>query len=140
MKTLLMLAVLFFTVTSAALALIGDDMQQIETRYGKPMQVVAEHGAHREIGYGAHDFMIVVDFVDGVSQRETFARPDKSTLSAEAVQQLLALSAAEGQTWRGLPPKGDDRFWGRSDGKALAGFPAQRNFLFVMDVHYAPHK
>ncbi len=78
----------------------------------------------------------LIELFDGVSKREGFARPDKSNLSSDAVQQILVLSAVEGTKWRDLPPKEGDRFWSRSDGNALAGFPAQGNFFFVQDPNF----
>jgi hypothetical protein len=77
--------------------------------------------------------MIIVDFIDGISKTEAFARPDKSNFSHDAVKEILALSADEDQTWRELPQKNGDRFWSRSDGGALAVFPAPGDFFFVQD-------
>jgi hypothetical protein len=121
---------------SSAFALIGEDAKQIEGRYGKPMRVVAEHGNYRHVGYASHGFMILVEFLDGISKGEEFARPDKSNLSSDVVKQILALSADKDQTWRDLPPKDGDRFWSRSDGKAMAIFPAQGNFFIVQDPNF----
>ncbi len=121
---------------SSAFALIGEDAKQIEGRYGKPMRVVAEHGNYRHVGYASHGFMILVEFLDGISKGEEFARPDKSNLSSDVVKQILALSADKDQTWRDLPPKDGDRFWSRLDGKAMAIFPAQGNFFIVQDPNF----
>ena len=87
---------------SSAFALIGEDAKQIEGRYGKPMRVVAEHGNYRHVGYASHGFMILVEFLDGISKGEEFTRPDKSNLSSDVVKQILALSADKDQTWRDL--------------------------------------
>ena len=128
-----LIALALFVSCASAFALIGEDANQIEARYGKPIQVAAERGDYRDVGYAFHGFMIMVHFVDGISKTETFARPDKSNLSSDAVKEILALSAGKDQTWRDLPPKNGDRFWSRSDGEALAVFPVQRNFFFVED-------
>jgi hypothetical protein len=100
------------------------------------MRVVAEHGNYRHVGYASHGFMILVEFLEGISKGEEFARPDKSNLSSDVVKQILALSADKDQTWRDLPPKDGDRFWSRSDGKAMAIFPAQGNFFIVQDPNF----
>ena len=100
------------------------------------MRVVAEHGNYRHVGYASHGFMILVEFLDGISKGEEFARPDKSNLSSDVVKQILALSADKDQTWRDLPTKDGDRFWSRSDGKAMAIFPAQGNCFIVQDPNF----
>ena len=84
--------------------------------------------------------MIVVNFVNGISQREGFANPDTSALSPERVQEVLALSAAEGTTWRETPALGKDKAWKRSDDTVVAIFPNQGNFIFVQDVNFVQPK
>jgi hypothetical protein len=84
--------------------------------------------------------MILVDFVNGISQREGFANPDTSPLSPESVEEILRLSAPEGTSWKEARPSGDDRSWSRSDGKVVAIFPALRKFLFVQDVNFVQPK
>lgn len=125
------LALLVFC--SSAFARIGEDVKQIEARYGKPIRIEAERGNYRDVDHASHGFMIMVHFIDGISKIEAFARPDKSNLSTDSVKEILALSAGKDQTWRDLPEKKGDGFWSRSDGGALAVFPAQGNFFFVED-------
>ena len=124
------------TFSASAFALIGEDEKQIEARYGKPRQAFPTQGKFRDVGYAAHGFMLVITFGDGVSKREGFARPDKSALSSDAIQQILALTAVEGTKWQELPSKDGTHFWSRSDRKALAVFPAEGNFFFVQDPDF----
>ena len=96
-------------VTTAAFARIGDDEKQIEARYGKPGKDLGNHGEVHEVGYVSGGFMILVDFVNRISQREGFAKPDTSALTDVATLQILALSAAEGTNWEPTPGSGGDR-------------------------------
>jgi hypothetical protein len=98
------------------------------------------HGEIHEIGYIAGAMMILVDYVNGISQREGFATADTSPLSAEAIKQILSVSAPEGTTWQEGPAKEGDRIWNRSDGKAVAMLPASGKFLFVQDPSFVQPK
>ena len=98
------------------------------------------HGDVHEFGYLSGGFMILVDFVNGISQREGFANPDTSPLSPESVEQILRMSAPEGTSWHPIPSTSDDKSWQRSDNKAVAFFPAVRKFLYVQDVNFVQPK
>jgi len=98
------------------------------------------HGDVHELGYISGGFMILVDFVNGISQREGFANPDTSPLSPQSVEEILRMSAPEGTSWKEAPARGDDRSWTRSDNKVIAMFPALRKFLFVQDVTFVQPK
>ncbi|HXL24920.1 MAG TPA: hypothetical protein VN942_05175 [Chthoniobacterales bacterium] len=140
MKTISLTILTAIGVTTAAFARIGDDEKQIEARYGKPGKDLGNHGEVHEVGYVSGGFMILVDFVNRISQREGFAKLDTSALTDVAALQILALSAAEGTNWEPTPGSGGDRSWRRSDNKAIAIFPAQGKVLFVQDVNFAQPK
>jgi hypothetical protein len=140
MKTISLTVLAAIGVTTAAFGRIGEDEKQIEARYGKAGKVLGDHGNVHEVGYMSDGFMILVDFVNGISLREGFAKPDTSALTDVAVLQILALSAAEGTNWEPAPGSGGDRSWRRSDNKAIAIFPAQGKFLFVQDVNFVQPK
>ncbi len=139
-KAISLTALAAIGTTTTAFARIGDDEKQIEARYGKPGKDLGTHGEVHEVGYMSGGFMILVDFVNGISQREGFANPDTSALTGDAIRQILAMSAAEGTKWETAPATGEDRSWRRSDEKAVAFFPAQGKFLFVQDVNFAQPK
>ena len=104
MKTISLTVLAAIGVTTAAFGRIGEDEKQIEARYGKAGKVLGDHGNVHEVGYMSDGFMILVDFVNGISLREGFAKPDTSALTDVAVLQILALSAAEGTNWEPAPP------------------------------------
>lgn len=140
MKALTFTVLVWITLAATGLSRIGEDEKQIEARYGKPGKDMGTHGEVHEFGYMSGGFMIVVDFVNGISQREGFANPDTSALSTDAIKQILAISAAEGTKWEQVPAIGDDRSWRRSDGKVIAIFPALGKFLFIQDVNFLQPK
>src|SRR6267143_4798026 len=140
MKALTVTVWVWIALARTGLGEIGEDEKQIEARYGKPGKDLGTHGDVHELGYMSGGFMILVDFVNGISQREGFANPDTSPLSPQSVEDILRMSAPEGTSWKEAPASGDDRSWRRSDGKAIAIFPALRKFLFVQDVNFVQPK
>src|SRR3989442_8139251 len=136
MKAPTFTSLVWITLAATGFARIGDDEKQIEATYGKPGKDLGTHGDVHELGYMSGGFMILVDFVNGISQREGFANPDTSPLSPESVEQILRMSAPEGTSWHSIPSTSDDRSWQRSDDKAVAFFPAVRKFLYVQDVNF----
>jgi len=140
MKALMITSLLWLALVATGFGGIGEDEKQIEARYGKPGKDMGTHGDVHEFGYLSGGFMILVDFVNGISQREGFANPDTSPLSSESVEQILRMSAPEGTSWHSIPSTSDDRSWQRSDNKAVAFFPAVRKFLYVQDVNFVQPK
>lgn len=140
MKTITFTSFLWVGLAATGFGRIGEDEKQIEARYGKAGKDLGTHGEVHEIGYMSGGYMILVDFVNGISQREGFANSDTSALTDGAAQQILAMSAAEGTTWQQTPTSGDDRSWRRSDNKAIAIFPAMGKFLFIQDINFVQPK
>jgi hypothetical protein len=140
MKALKLTSFVWITLAATSFGLIGEDEKQIEARYGKTGKDMGTHGEIHEIGYTAGAMMILVDYVNGISQREAFASADTSPLSAEAIKQILSVSAPEGTTWQEGPAKEGDRIWNRSDGKAVAMLPVVGKFLFVQDPSFVQPK
>lgn len=130
-----MVAAAVLSVT--AFARVGDDEKQIESLYGKPAKMLEDNGSVRKVGYTAGAIAVVVDFVNGVSRREGFAKPDTSALKDDEIRQILDISAAPNTTWKEEPGKEGDRRWKRSDDKAVAFLPARGTFFVVQDVSYA---
>src|SRR5436309_11261275 len=133
MKALTFTSLAWLVLAATGFGRIGEDEKQIEARYGKPGRDLGTHGDVHEFGYMSGGYMILVDFVNGISQREGFANPDTSPLSPESVEQILRMSAPEGTSWHSIASTSDDRSWQRSDDKSVAFFPACRKFLSVQD-------
>jgi hypothetical protein len=140
MKALTLTSLVWIILAATGFGRIGEDEKQIEARYGKAGKDLGTHGEVHEIGYAAGGFLVLVDYVNGISQREGFANPDTSPLSPAAIEQILAMSAAEGTKWDPAPAYGEDKSWRRSDGKVIAIFPALGKFLFIQDVNFVQPK
>ena len=140
MKALTVTVLVWIALARTGLGEIGEDEKQIEARYGKPGKDLGTHGNVHELGYMSGGYMILVDFVNGISQREGFANPDTSPLSPQSVEDILRMSAPEGRSWKEAPGSGDDRSWTRSDNKVIAMFPALRKFVFIQDVNFVQPK
>lgn len=119
---------------------IGEDVKQIETRYGQPGKDLGSHGDVHEFGFVWNQFLVVVSFINGVSQREGFTKPDTSPLTDQNIKDILSASAAEGTTWQEGQGPGGDKMWSRSDKKVVAIFPSMGKFLFVQDINFVQPK
>jgi len=140
MKTITLTLLAAISVATAAFGRIGENEKEIAARYGEPGKDLGNHGNVHEVGYMANGFMILVDFVNGISQREGFANPDTSALTPDAVEKILIMSAVEGTKWQETKAEAGDRAWRRSDNKVVAVFPTQGKFLFVQDVNFVQPK
>ena len=128
--------VTLIAATITASADIVENEKQIEARYGKPAKIMNEQGKFRVVGYLSGGFMILVDFVNGTSQREGFASPDTSALSKDDVDRILAMTTPPGLKWEELPEKDGARLWNRSDWKAIATVSADGRYLSVRDPNF----
>ena len=136
MKVLILTATVWLVCAAYGFARIGDDEKKIEAVYGKAAKVLNEKENHRQVGYASNGFAIIVDFVNGISRREGFTKPDAARLTQEDIDQILSVSAAEGTTWKEDAGSAGDRKWSRSDNQAIAVFPGRQTFLFVQDPAY----
>jgi hypothetical protein len=140
MKALMFTTFLSMVLAATGFGRIGENEKEIEARYGKAGKDLGTRGAIHEVGYMFSGYMILVDFVNGISKREGFANPDTSPLSADAIKQILAMSSADGTNWQEQPAVGEDRSWRCSDNSAIAIFPARGKFLFIQDVSFVQPK
>ena len=140
MKTVVFVAVLSVALGATGFARIGEDEKQIEARYGQPGKDMGSKDNVHEVGYVSNGFMILVSFVNGISQREGFTKPDTTPLSDQNIKDILAISAADGTTWQEVLNQSGNKTWDRSDKKAVAIFPALGKFLFVQDVNFVQPK
>ena len=140
MKTVVFAGIISLAFAATGLARIGEDGKQIEARYGQAGKDMGEHGNVHEIGYISNGFMILVSYVNGVSQREGFTKPDTTPMSDQNIKDILAISAADGTTWQEVQSQSGDKTWARSDKKAIAIFPSMGKFVFVQDVNFVQPK
>jgi len=69
MKALTVTVLVWIALAATGFARIGDDEKQIEATYGKPGKDLGTHGNVHELGYMSDGYMVLVDFVNGVSKR-----------------------------------------------------------------------
>ena len=140
MKRVILAGFVSLAFAATGFARIGEDEKQIEARYGEAGKDMGTKGDVHEVGYVSNGFMILVSFVNGISQREGFTKPDTTPLSDENIKEILAISAADGTTWQEALNQTGNKTWNRSDKKAVAIFPALGKFLFVQDVNFVQPK
>src|SRR5437763_978098 len=127
-------------VAATGFARIGEDQKQIESHYGQAGKDLGQRGEVHEVGYVWAPFLVVVSYVNGISQREGFTKPDTSPMTDQNIKDILAVSAVEGTTWLEGQVQGGDKMWARSDKKVVAIFPSLGKFLFVQDVNFVQPK
>ena len=140
MRARILTALVSVVLSATCFGRIGENEKQIEARYGKPGKDMGTHGNVHAVGYMSDGFMILVDFVNGISQREGFANPDTSTMTPDVVERILVMNAIEGTKWHEEQAQAGDRIWRRSDNKVIAVFPTRGTFLFVQDVNFVQPK
>jgi hypothetical protein len=140
MKRLILSTLLSAIFAAASFGKIGDDEKQIASVYGQPGKDLGTRGNIHQVGYMAGGFMILVSFVNGVSLRESFGKPDSSALSSDDIQKILAFNAPEGTKWNETPAEGGDKAWTRSDNRAIALFPFSGKFLSIQDANFVQPK
>jgi hypothetical protein len=140
MKTSILSCLVAVACASTSFGRIGEDEKQIEARYGKAGKDLGVRGNVHQAGYVANGLLIVVSYVAGTSQRESFANTDTSLLTPEGIQKILAINTPEGTKWEEGKGEAGDKTWTRSDGKAIAFLPAQGKFLTVQDANFAQPK
>ena len=108
-------------LAAPAFARVGESVNQVEARYGRPERVLEKDGIRRKLLYRYRGYMVAVQYISGVSSSEFLFRPGTPPLTSSDIKQLLAISAAPGTQWKRLEG-GREPFWLRSDGKAGAHF------------------
>jgi hypothetical protein len=83
---------------SPALGNVGENQAAIEKRYGKPSneKPIDDHQTSRT--YSSKGYKIIVTFLDGVSQAETYAKENDAQLSETEIDSLLKENGG-GQKW-----------------------------------------
>lgn len=100
MKTLT-LSIISALLCASAFARIGETDKQIEARYGKPTWKEAAPFARRRGIPGSTEFYqaagikIVVTFIDGISESESYTKVSGEKLESSEVETILAANAGQ---------------------------------------------
>ncbi len=142
MPRLLLAITLMLIFGPPGFARIGETEPQIEKRYGKPISKLTDDGPIRSRAYSSGGFLIVVEFENGVSQMEIFAKPDRSELSETEVTTLLEANK-DGFNWLGLPDEafGGHRSWCSTDKRSrVAYYDENIPNLVISNMDYVDRK
>ena len=128
-------------VASSAFGRIGETEQEVEARYGSPQTVTGSRTD--ELGnevraYKFHDFWVVVSFVKGISESETFSKAKRDEkLERKEIEAILAVYANPAVKWEpselAIASKGFDEH--TSDGRLYAVHISGYS-LIVMTTNY----
>jgi hypothetical protein len=119
MKTALLIFSLAAGLCLHAQARLGETINQTEARYGKPVRTFTDEGfPAMEFSFGG--MKVTVDFLDGKSGQEQFAKPDEGAFSDHEIALILQANAG-GKDWAVKPVPSDSmKHWSLSDGSAEA--------------------
>jgi hypothetical protein len=123
---------------------VWETVKQVEARYGKPQRVLLDRPDLREVGYVFRGFMVLVYYSGGISRRESFSRWPRGgrlpPLSRDTVQEILAFSTPQGQSWLAIPAphvaKKETYYWVSSDRRTIAFFVAPGGILLFRDPNF----
>lgn len=136
---------------SSAVARVGETLEQIDARYGKPVGPIGLRGEvapnEDELGgemllYTFQGFTILVTFVDGKSEQELFKKckedvpcdQEWDALSADEVQAILAGYERSGVKWK--PEQGQARPMWRTSADGRLKAINMMNLLMIGTVDY----
>jgi hypothetical protein len=91
-------------IWSSANARIGENQSQIEARYGKPVKIFAAAEPPRPAlkkMYKSDGIVIIVGFLNGVSESEYYSKPN-AKIDRTEVETLLQANA-QGKEWKQIP-------------------------------------
>jgi len=90
----ILLGLIAVTFLPSARGRLWETREQVEARYGKPLQV------HGDVAtYNFQRFHVVVTFLNGQSQSELYYRSDNKYLVPIEVGKLMEMNSRENYTW-----------------------------------------
>jgi len=116
------IAIAFLLSVSIAEANVGENQAAIEKRYGKGFHetILNDHQILRS--YSLKGLKIIVTFIDGVSQAETYGKESNSQLSESEITALLHQNS-RGEKWIQVnDPHVSDKMWKLPDEVMVAGY------------------
>jgi len=118
-RTLLLISVLSLALSTRAFSALGNSEEQIADLFGQPAHTGKpdERGITTNV-YEKGNYVILVQFLKGLSLAESYTRGDKQELSEKEISAFLEGSGNE-RSWNKDP---DKAAWERSDHKAHAWY------------------
>jgi hypothetical protein len=119
---------------STGLALVGDTVQRIESRYGASRNSNRDEFGNEQRGYVYSGYAVVVAFEHGVSVCESFFRAQSARdFTPEELADVLVAYVPSGVHWK--PSTTQPWVWTSADGRLRAAHPSHR--LQISTVAYA---
>lgn len=119
---------------STGLALVGDSVQRIESRYGASRNSNRDEFGNEQRGYVYSGYAVVVAFEHGVSVCESFFRAQSAKdFTPEELADILVAYVPSGVHWK--PSTTQPWVWNSADGRLRAVHPPHR--LQISTVAYA---
>lgn len=135
MKTILCALCVLCGATPSLFGRIGDTVGQIEKALGKPTRVWSDN---RGKSYLFGPYNISIYFINGVSEAETFCKPDQSPIARAEIVKLLNLNAPRGLSWDRQSDNGSVHIWRSTDHKSLsAAYDERTRMLTIHSGKYA---
>jgi hypothetical protein len=124
----------FAAFAPGAYALVGENIRQIEARYGPPRDRNLDEFGNEQRGYVFGKYIVAVAFEKGLSVCESFFTPKGSRdFNPEELADILVAYVPSGTRWK--PSKTEAWHWTSADGKLSAVHPSHR--LQIAAVGYA---
>lgn len=101
MKTLTFLLVMLCLALPAE-ARLGDTQAKVAERYGKPVQVYRDVKGRIGNVYHSDGYFIMVQYIDGISQSEVYAKENDAELTESTLDAILSANAS-GEKWEKIP-------------------------------------
>jgi hypothetical protein len=115
-KLFLLILALGVNASASAFARIGETIEQVDKRYGAPLETTKKNGESRRYSFGG--FTILVNFERGISQCEVYQKKDVSRMTEAEIRGLLEANAGV-SPWQGDADEGSDTYIYRSkDGRS----------------------
>ena len=135
------LPIVFAILVSVSLAQanVGENQAAIEKRYGKSSseRVLDDHQIHRT--YSSKGLKIIVIFLDGVSQAETYGKENNSQLSESEITALLDKNS-RGEKWiEAKHPDLSEKMWKLGDEVMVAGYNETDKKLYLFTRAMTEH-
>ena len=124
MKFALLTLALLVSVTITAQARLGENADQLVTRYGQPLKETDQKSegtkvASADVVFQKGGFQINVTVVDGISVSESFWKLNGDPLTLEEARTLLSANA-QGRVWAAPVLVRGDKVWLRDDSATAA--------------------
>ena len=129
MKTLILI-IIAFAFSRSAFARIGETTEQIDQRYGQPLETTRSNGESRR--YSFRGFNVLVCFERGISQCEVYRKKDNSGMTEAEIQGLLQANAGNSE-WLDEPEENinDYVYWSKDKRTRVAIYTLATHGLMV---------